>query len=46
MIGFDPAAYNVGEDGSFEFVIVKQGRNERPVTMVLNTVDGSAVGKL
>ena len=45
MIGFEPAEYTVVEGGMSEFIIVKRGMNERPVTVVLNTADGTAVGE-
>ena len=45
MIGFEPATYDVNEGESSEFIIVKRGRNERPVTVVLNTMDGTAEGE-
>lgn len=45
MIGFDPASYTVNEGDSSDFIIVKRGMNERPVTVTLNTMDGTAVGE-
>ena len=44
-IGFDPATYLVNEGESSEFIIVKRGMNVRPVTVVLNTTDGTAEGE-
>ena len=45
MIGFDLATYTVEEGDNFNLIIVKQGMNERSVTVVLNTADGTAVGE-
>ena len=45
MIGFEPTTYAVNESDDSSFIIVKRGVNERPVTVVLNTADGTAVGE-
>ena len=46
-VGFDPASYTVRElEGNVSVQVVKVGENERPVSVLFSTLNGTATGML
>lgn len=46
-IGFDSASYTVRElEGNVSVQVVKVGENERPVSVLFSTLNGTATGML
>ena len=45
LVEFEPVQYAVSEGAPAELIIVLRGQSSLPVTVNLNTIDGSAVGE-